>query len=36
MKKILEAILFILIIAFGVTILAFGFRMLYEVVKSIF
>jgi hypothetical protein len=36
MKKIFEAILFILIIAFGVTILTFGFRMLYEAAKSIF
>ncbi len=36
MKKILEVILFILIIAFGITILTFGFRMLYEAAKQIF
>jgi hypothetical protein len=36
MKKILEIILFVLTIAFGITVLTFGFRMLYEAAKSIF
>ncbi len=36
MKKILEVILFIFGIALGITVLAFGFRMLYEAAKVIF
>ena len=36
MKKILEVILFIFSIALGITILTFGFRMLYEAAKVIF
>ena len=36
MKKILELILFIFSIALGITVLTFGFRMLYEAAKVIF
>lgn len=36
MKKLFEVILFVLIIAFGITVLTFGFRMLYEAAKQIF
>jgi len=36
MKKLFEVILFVLIIALGITILTFGFRMLFEAAKQIF
>ena len=36
MKKLFEVILFVLILALGITVLSFGFRILYEATKAIF
>lgn len=36
LAKVFEILVFVFGIALGVTILSFGFRMLYEVAKTIF